>query len=407
MHASIMQLDPNQAAKQWVAYTSDTMQLLVLHELEPQIAAPLLSAHITHVIGWLLAFYYFNTNGEASSRACCGQHGHRPAEHALLSAGSHAQAPPLEPCSLWFSLCLAFKQSVICCTCAWLRAVLQWLMKCCADTAQSASVCLPGVALRTVAFQLHNVNLLTRKSEPPPDNHWQHAFEAADMTQQQRQQIALANQFCEARLRQLQLEQQQLLQQMAKLHKGGGSDEEGGEAPSLAATTQPGTPSFSAGFDDVVEEGTVSLEVPLGPAAVAFSAGIKVEEAAAALAPAVLAGGTDIKTAGGSLVPSSVATDAGTDVFAWGPSSDGGSSGSSSGSGSGSGSASPRDSSNHARQHLLAKASELTQKISANCSAWRTLTSMRAQYSAAVLTPLQLARMMTAAAPYLLIGAPM
>jgi hypothetical protein len=95
------------------------------------------------------------------------------------------------------------------------------------------------------------------------------------------------------------------------------------------------------------------------------------------------------------------------DVFAWGPSSDGGSSGSSSGSGSGSGSASPRDSSNHARQHLLAKASELTQKISANCSAWRTLTSMRAQYSAAVLTPLQLARMMTAAAPYLLIGAPM
>jgi hypothetical protein len=250
-----------------------------------------------------------------------------------------------------------------------------------------------------VAFQLHNVNLLTRKSEPPPEKHWQQAFEAADMTQQQRQQIALANQFCEARLRQLQLEQQQLLQQMAELHQGGGLDEEAGEAPSLAATTQPGTPTFPAGFDDVFEESTVSPEVPLGPAAVAFTAGIKVEEAAAALAPTALAGGIHIETAAGSLAPSSMATDAATDVFAWGPSSDGGS--------SGSGSTSPRDSSNHTRQHLLAKASELTQKISANCSAWRTLTSMRAQYSASVLTPLQLARIMTAAAPYLLIGAPM
>jgi hypothetical protein len=65
------------------------------------------------------------------------------------------------------------------------------------------------------------------------------------------------------------------------------------------------------------------------------------------------------------------------------------------------------DGSNHARQEQLAKANELTAKVSANCRAWRIVTSMRAQYSVAVMTPWQVARVALAASPYLLIGAPM
>jgi hypothetical protein len=113
MYASIMQLDPNQASKQWVAYISDTMQLLVLHELEPQIAAPLLTAHMTHVVGWLLAFYYFNTNGEAG-RVGWPQHAHRPAGHPLQDTpccctGSHVQLPTLVSCTLRSGWCACSK----------------------------------------------------------------------------------------------------------------------------------------------------------------------------------------------------------------------------------------------------------------------------------------------------------
>lgn len=58
-----MELTPDTAAKQWVAYVSDTMQLLVLHELDAEMAAPLLAAHMSNAVAWLLCFYYFNTQG--------------------------------------------------------------------------------------------------------------------------------------------------------------------------------------------------------------------------------------------------------------------------------------------------------------------------------------------------------
>jgi hypothetical protein len=45
--------------------------------------------------------------------------------------------------------------------------------------------------------------------------------------------------------------------------------------------------------------------------------------------------------------------------------------------------------------------------VSANCRTWRIVTSMRAQYSVAVMTPWQVAQVAVAASPYLLIGAPM
>lgn len=104
-----MQLDASQAAKQWVVYISDTMQLLVLHELEPQIAAPLLTAHMTHVVGWLLAFYYFNPNGETSS-ACWTQHVQRTTIHPFQDtpcccAGSSVHLLPLVPCTSCSTLC--------------------------------------------------------------------------------------------------------------------------------------------------------------------------------------------------------------------------------------------------------------------------------------------------------------
>lgn len=252
----------------------------------------------------------------------------------------------------------------------------------------------------TVAFELHNVNLLTRDNEPPPANHWQQAFEAAEMTEQQRRCIAIANQFCVPRLRQLQIEQQQLLQQLAELHQSAGSDDASGEDGSPAAGTRPGTPTFPAGFDCISREASGGLPGALSAAAIALTAGIKVEDAAAVLAPAAqLAMGLG-DDGEGPFAQSSFATDAATDFGPWGTGSDGG-------SGSGSGSATPLAGSNHARQHLMAKANELTQKISRNCTAWRIWTSMRAQYSVAVLTPVQLGKMVTAAAPYLLIGAPM
>jgi hypothetical protein len=64
MHQSVIGLTPEQAAKQWVAYVSDTMQLLVMHGLDPQLTEPLLDAHIKHVASWLLCLYFFNTEGE-------------------------------------------------------------------------------------------------------------------------------------------------------------------------------------------------------------------------------------------------------------------------------------------------------------------------------------------------------
>jgi hypothetical protein len=65
MHAAVMQLDADAAAQQWVQYLSETMQLLVLAELEPTTAEPLLQTHMQRTLAWLLCLYYFNTSGEA------------------------------------------------------------------------------------------------------------------------------------------------------------------------------------------------------------------------------------------------------------------------------------------------------------------------------------------------------
>jgi hypothetical protein len=64
MHQSVLGLTREQAAKQWVAYVSHTMQLLVMHELDPGLTEPLLDSHIKHVASWLLCLYFFNTEGE-------------------------------------------------------------------------------------------------------------------------------------------------------------------------------------------------------------------------------------------------------------------------------------------------------------------------------------------------------
>ena len=69
MHEAVMQLTAHQAGRQWVQFVSETTQLLVLHELDSHMAAPLLTTHMTNVLAWLLCLYYFNTPGQ--SRCCC------------------------------------------------------------------------------------------------------------------------------------------------------------------------------------------------------------------------------------------------------------------------------------------------------------------------------------------------
>lgn len=219
-----------------------------------------------------------------------------------------------------------------------------------------------------VAFGLQNVNLLTGATEPTPANHWQQAFQAAAMTTQQRQQIEFANMFCMPRLRELQLQQQQLQEQLAEVSQsagsgsgsGSGSGREGSESPTAAAATA--TSSAPA------------LNGAAGPAG------------AAGMAAAV------------SLATQTVAR---LDIPARQPAGNDGPSGSSSSDQSLGGP------SIRARQQLLAQAKLLEQRISSNFKAWMVLANMRAHYCSAVLTPVQMARLVTAAAPYLLIGAPM
>lgn len=67
MYSAVVRMTAPQAAKQWVAYVSDTMQFLVLYELDATVAGPLLTAHITHMLAWLLCLYYFNANGTATA----------------------------------------------------------------------------------------------------------------------------------------------------------------------------------------------------------------------------------------------------------------------------------------------------------------------------------------------------
>jgi hypothetical protein len=220
--------------------------------------------------------------------------------------------------------------------------------------------------LCAVAFALHNVNLLTRATEPTPANHWQQAFKAAAMTTQQLQQIEFANQFCVPRLQQLQAQQQQLQEELAELSQsagpgsGSGSGRQGQESPTAAAATATSpapalnrtaaAPAGAAGMAAAVSmasQAVARLDVPMAPA------------------------GSD------------------------GPSGSTGSGGSLGGC------------SSRARQQLLAQAKQLEQRISSNFKAWMVLANMRAHYCSAVLTPVQMARLVTAAAPYLLIGAPM
>lgn len=237
-------------------------------------------------------------------------------------------------------------------------------------------LCVCHFASHAVALQLHDINLLTRQSEVPPPGHWQGAFAAAQLSQEQQQHIAVVAKFVLPRLQHLQQEQQQLMQEMAELQQNGVTSVAltgGTEEASVVGSDSPGTPTYPASTGNL----------PTDSAAVAAMAA---EAAAAGGVSSATAGTGAAATAGSSLSQSDAA-----------PSSDG-----SSDSG-----AAAEDTSNYARQKQMARANELTQKIAANCRAWVVVSSMRAHYSVAVMTPMQLARLVTAAAPFLLTGAPM
>ena len=243
-----------------------------------------------------------------------------------------------------------------------------------------------------VAFELHSINLLTMERQPAPAGHWQAALAAANLTEQQRTQMAIANLFCQPRLRQLQQEQQALMQQLTELHESSSgavqdSMQEATAAAAAAGQPGPGSPLLSRMLDGTEDS---KAGVPVGVTVMLASKRLQ-----ASLAPSV-------KTEAEGAVDASGPPGGG-----WGGAAAAGRSGSS-GSLDAPGSSAPAsDSSNHARQRQMDRANELTQQMAANCRTWRVVTSMRGQYSAALMTPLQFARVLAAAAPYLLIGAPM
>jgi len=363
MHSAVVKMTAPQAAKQWVTYVSDTMQLLVLYELDATVAGPLLTAHITHMLAWLLCLYYFNANGTATAAV---QQPYTP-NRQLAALRQVMTESPCNHNNRLFDVChgphacRAYPVPAANC----LGRVI--------GVPDHNSPCwhVGGSLLYVlaVAFELHNINLLTRQQEVPPPGHWQAAFAAGELTEQQRQQMAIATQYVAPRLEELQKEQQQLMQQLAELQSS--------VAPSVAdaALTAHVKQSRTPSYTDSSSYGSLQdlpSDSQAAPAATAAEAGCSNAAAAAAVS---------------SLVTGAARVAQGAEGYANGHHAYRGS--------------------NRVRQQELARASELTQKIAANCRAWRVVASLRGHYSACLLTPLQLAKIMTAAAPYLLIGAPM
>lgn len=361
MYETILALTPASAGKQWVSFTSDTMQLLLLHDLDPTLAAPLLTAHMVHVTAWLLCLYYFNTQGEGGALlwSCRGLIGWQWRGWPLLLV--LRAAPGLTITNLFHVLSVLTNTRV-----------------------HGSS------AAAAVALALHNVNLLTRQKETPPPGHYATALQAAGISTQQLRQIAIANRFVAPRLHKLQQEQEHLVQQMAELQQRLGPGEAalvGGLVAAAGGGAQ--LPDSAADGPHAAACGGDVRQLASPPTLGALGVGVMPSTAAE-----VKADPDDAAVA--ATVVSSVATDAATTA------------GSSHVGGGGSGSSTTGgDSSNRLRQQQLAKANELMQKMSANHRAWVVVASMRGHYSTSVLHPIQFAKLVTASAPYLLFGAPM
>lgn len=225
----------------------------------------------------------------------------------------------------------------------------------------------PLTARFAVPFALHGVNLVTQQREPPPPGHWKAAWQSIDFTPEQQQQVRAALAFTSPRLEELEHEQLLLLQQVAEVQQPAAG----------GATGVAGLPSSTA------DQKIWRHQTAAGRAAAITAATLPDAALQQTTAAAAVRDGGQCAAAVAAAATSSAGS---------------GSSGSSSNGSCSTG--------NRERQQLHWRAQELAKQLQGSCAKWVTIVNTRAQYAVLVMTPLQAARLVVAAVPYLLIGAP-